>query len=67
MRYWSGPTSHLRHVASATGRDVRAVATAILQKLTVPPGFRLIFRAWYTDKDGNRVYAKATDYEDGPS
>jgi hypothetical protein len=27
-------------------------------KLTVPKGFRLIFRAWVTDKDGNRVYAK---------
>lgn len=21
-------------------------------------GYRVIFRAWYTDKDGNRVYAK---------
>jgi hypothetical protein len=28
------------------------------EKLTVPKGFRLIFRAWKTDKDGNRVYAK---------
>jgi hypothetical protein len=27
-------------------------------KIHVPPGYRLIFRAWYTDKDGNRVYAK---------
>ena len=25
---------------------------------TVPAGYQLIFRAWYTDKDGNRVYAK---------
>lgn len=28
------------------------------EKLKVPPGYRLIFRAWYTDKDGRRVYAK---------
>ncbi len=28
------------------------------EKLTVPKGFMLIFRAWKTDKDGNRVYAK---------
>jgi hypothetical protein len=28
------------------------------EKLTVPKGFRLIFRAWKTDKNGNRVYAK---------
>lgn len=27
-------------------------------KLSVPKGFRLIFRAWKTDKYGNRVYAK---------
>ena len=27
-------------------------------KLTVPKGFKLIFRAWVTDRDGNRVYAK---------
>lgn len=26
--------------------------------LKVPPGYRLIFRACYTDKDGNKVYAK---------
>jgi hypothetical protein len=28
------------------------------EKLTVPKGFRLIFRAWKTDKDSTRVYAK---------
>lgn len=28
------------------------------KQITVPKGYRLIFRAWYTDKDGNRVYAK---------
>ena len=27
-------------------------------KVNVPKGFKLIFRAWITDKDGNRVYAK---------
>jgi len=27
-------------------------------KEPIPAGFMLIFRAWYTDKDGNRVYAK---------
>jgi hypothetical protein len=25
---------------------------------TVKGGYQVIFRAWYTDKDGNRVYAK---------
>ena len=25
------------------------------KKFSVPPGYRLIFRAWYRDKDGNRV------------
>lgn len=24
----------------------------------IPAGYRLIFRAWYTDKDGERVYAR---------
>ncbi len=24
----------------------------------IPAGYMLIFRTWYTDKDGNRVYAK---------
>jgi hypothetical protein len=28
------------------------------QKITVPKGFRLIFRAWKTLKDGTRDYAK---------
>jgi hypothetical protein len=28
------------------------------EKLTVPPGFRLIFRASKRDKNGNLVYAK---------
>jgi hypothetical protein len=28
------------------------------EKLTVPKGFMLIFRASKTDKDGNKVYAK---------
>ncbi len=28
------------------------------KKLTVPPGYILIFRPYYTDKNGNRVYAK---------
>ena len=27
-------------------------------KVTVPPGFRLIFRAAKRDKDGNRMLAK---------
>ncbi len=27
-------------------------------KLSVPKGFRLIFRAWKRDKDGNKLYAK---------
>ena len=27
-------------------------------KPSVPPGYVLIFRAYYTDRDGNRVYAK---------
>lgn len=31
---------------------------ATKKKLTVPTGYRLIFRAWKTDKDGNRMYAK---------
>jgi hypothetical protein len=30
----------------------------VTDKVTVPPGYQLIFRAWYTDKNGNRVYAK---------
>lgn len=25
----------------------------------VPAGYRLVFRAWYTDRNGNRVYAKS--------
>ena len=25
---------------------------------SVPAGFRVIFRAWYTDKNGNRIYAR---------
>lgn len=29
-----------------------------VEKLTVPPGFRLIFRAWKKDKDGNQMNAK---------
>jgi hypothetical protein len=45
---------HNPHVATAARKEVGAMAA----KLTVPKGFRLIFRAWYTDKDGNRVYAK---------
>jgi hypothetical protein len=28
------------------------------EKLHVPPGYRLIFRAWKIGKDGNRMYAK---------
>jgi hypothetical protein len=28
------------------------------EKLSVPKGFRLIFRAWKRDKDGNKLYAK---------
>lgn len=24
----------------------------------VPAGYQVVFRAWYTDKNGNRVYAK---------
>lgn len=28
------------------------------QKTPIPVGYRLIFRAWKTDRDGNRVYAK---------
>jgi hypothetical protein len=28
------------------------------KKLTVPPGYVLIFRAYITDKNGNRIYAK---------
>jgi len=30
----------------------------LLDNGKVPAGYRLIFRAWYTDKDGNRVYAR---------
>jgi hypothetical protein len=44
------PVGHLW----ADGKGVLKMAT----KLIVPKGFRLIFRAWITDKDGNRVYAK---------
>ena len=29
-----------------------------MAKYKVPAGYRLIFRAWYTDKNGNRVNAK---------
>jgi len=28
------------------------------KQLAVEGGYRVIFRAWITDKDGNRVYAK---------
>ncbi len=28
------------------------------QSVSVPAGHRVIFRTWYTDKNGNRVYAK---------
>ena len=28
------------------------------KKLDVPKGYRLIFRAWKHDKNGNRLYAK---------
>jgi hypothetical protein len=31
---------------------------AMGRKYTVPPGYRLIFRAWKTDRNGNRMYAK---------
>jgi len=31
---------------------------AMAGKLTIPKGFKLIFRAWITGKDGTRVYAK---------
>jgi hypothetical protein len=27
-------------------------------KQPIPAGYRLIYRAWYTDRDGYRVYAK---------
>ena len=27
-------------------------------KLVVPKGYRLIFRAWKTDRKGNRMYAR---------
>lgn len=29
-----------------------------MAKYRVPPGYRLIFRAWITDKNGNRIYAR---------
>ena len=29
-----------------------------MAKYIVPKGYRLIFRAWITDKNGNRVYAR---------
>jgi len=29
-----------------------------MAKYHVPKGYRLIFRAWYTDRNGNRVYAR---------
>ena len=35
-------------------------------KLTVPPGYVLIFRTYYLDKDGNRVYAKSYGYKAWP-
>ena len=35
-------------------------------KLIVPVGYTLIFRAYYTDKDGNRVYAKRYGYKAWP-
>lgn len=41
-------------VATAARREVWALD----KKILVPKGFRLIFRAWKTDKNGNRVYAK---------
>lgn len=27
-----------------------------MQKIYVPPGHRLIFRAWIRDRDGNKIY-----------
>ena len=42
-------------VAPAARKEVEAMSAT---QITAPKGFRLIFRAWYTDKDGNRVYAK---------
>ena len=27
------------------------------KKITVPPGYKLVFRPWKTDKNGNRLYA----------
>lgn len=30
----------------------------MVHKIVVPAGYRLVFRAWYTDRNGNRVYAK---------
>ena len=28
------------------------------EKLNTPPGYKLIFRAWTTGRDGKRIYAK---------
>ena len=39
-------------------REGRLRAMAANKKLTVPPGYMLIFRAWKRDRDGNRMYAK---------
>jgi len=37
-----------------------------VEKLTVPPGFRLIFRASKKDKDGNQMNAKDYGFKAWP-
>ena len=50
--------SHVhRHVATAASKGGENEMVR-KDKEPIPAGFMLIFRAWYTDKDGNRVYAK---------
>jgi hypothetical protein len=38
----------------------------VTNKLVVPEGFRVIYRAWKTDKDGNRIYAREFGYKAWP-
>lgn len=47
---WTGGTQ------PEPSRKVRTLMAKL--KIPVPKGFRLIFRAWKTDKNGNRLYAK---------
>lgn len=43
----------------SAGKGVKAMTPKVKVVLPpIPPGHKLIFRAWKTDKNGNRLYAR---------